>query len=349
MAAEAPKKTERKTRSASVDDITAVANPEMDSLRKRRKALQQLILATQSRVHEFGAGTLNPTENALSLELQDLERHNSNLAQLYEATAVAATTVGEMCLEGEDFKVYFRTVKNLQLQVLEFQSILRKKREAAERDSRASSAKLKALEAPTFSGKFEDWQAFHDQFQAIINSRRGLPGSEKLSYLQIGLKAGSAADVVSSFAATNDNFNEAWDLLQARYNVSREIIFAHINAFEDFKPTSLENDNGLRSISNALNKLIRSLKGRSVAVEHWDLILIYLTLKKMDMGSKRQWALDLKADIPTMKDFLEFLEKRARALTTASNQKKEPSQSTGPGKTPKQVFHTTHELDNVQQ
>jgi hypothetical protein len=178
----------------------------------------------------------------------------------------------------------------------------------------------------------------------MVHTRQGLTGSEKLSYLQKALKGGSAYSVISSFEPTDANYAEAWDHLNSRYNVKREIIFSHLKTFEDFKTKAQDSDCGLRALADSIAKCVRCLKVQGVKVDEWDLILIYLALKKLDPESKKQWALDLKTDLPTMKEFLEFLETRARALTTSSSSSK-GSQSSSGKKLPSSSAH--HASSNV--
>src|SRR6266511_2208416 len=70
---------------------------------------------------------------------------------------------------------------------------------------------------------------------------------------------------------------------------------------------------------------MRSLKSEGVPVDQWDVVLVYWALKKMDGESKKEWALDQTTDLPTLTDFLWFVEKRARALASLSSQKPESS------------------------
>jgi hypothetical protein len=147
-------------------------------------------------------------------------------------------------------------------------------------------AKLENLQIPKFSGNYEDWQSFHDLFQALVDSRP-IQGSAKLNYLLNALE-GPAKAVISSFEITDSNYDEAWSYLKSRFNVKREIVFSHIRTFDGFKPFQEESTANLRSLADAINKLIRTLKVQGIPVDTWDLILIFMALKKLDPESRKQ-------------------------------------------------------------
>jgi len=86
-----------------------------------------------------------------------------------------------------------------------------------------------------------------------------LPGSSKLTYLQMYLK-GAALDVISAYEPTDANHSKAWDHLKKRYGLKREIIFTLIKNFEDFKPKTSE-PGRIRGVADALNHCL--LHGRS--------------------------------------------------------------------------------------
>lgn len=71
-----------------------------------------------------------------------------------------------------------------------------------------------------------------------------------------------------------------------------------------------------------------------VPAEHWDTILIYLSVKKLDAETKKQWSLAQADALPTKNEFVDFLVARARALadstkpnTTASAEKRKTTSS----------------------
>ncbi|KMQ81550.1 hypothetical protein RF55_25990, partial [Lasius niger] len=54
-------------------------------------------------------------------------------------------------------------------------------------ESTTSRSTLPRIQLPQFSGKYEDWPAFRDLFQSMIDRDSNLSGVEKLHYLKIVL------------------------------------------------------------------------------------------------------------------------------------------------------------------
>jgi len=169
-----------------------------------------------------------------------------------------------------------------------------------------SAFKLERIKIPHFDGKMSEWQTFHDLFKSSVHLNSTLSGAEKLIHLKTYL-TGDASSIISAFTVTDDNYKEAWKCVRKRYSNKREIIFSHLRKFDEIRNLTCESASGLRSISDGLNECVRSLKVLKVPVQHWDLIFIFLTLKKLDGDSRREWLLEQKDDdeIPTLEDFIQ--------------------------------------------
>jgi hypothetical protein len=76
---------------------------------------------------------------------------------------------------------------------------------------------------PSFSGSYQDWQSFSDMFIATFHTNTSLKGVQKLQYLK-GCVTGDAAILVNNFPVTEASYNEAWNVLQDRYENEREIV-----------------------------------------------------------------------------------------------------------------------------
>ncbi len=70
---------------------------------------------------------------------------------------------------------------------------------------------------------------------------------------------GKASAIIASYEHTDLNYQEAWDELNLRYNITREIVFAYIYDLIDFTPDYSEADMGLALFVNAIKKCIRAL------------------------------------------------------------------------------------------
>lgn len=82
---------------------------------------------------------------------------------------------------------------------------------------------LSKLDFPTFSGKYDEWLGFKDTFNAIIHNDRTIPKVKKLRYLKSYVK-GNTAQVIKNIEISEASYDEAWKLLEDRYDNKSVII-----------------------------------------------------------------------------------------------------------------------------
>ena len=90
--------------------------------------------------------------------------------------------------------------------------------ETANSSHRFQKVKYPDLKIPTFSGSFDTWLSFFDSFNSIIHNVPVLPTIQKFNYLKNCLTS-NAANILSSLAATTENYKVAWDILKNRYDI----------------------------------------------------------------------------------------------------------------------------------
>jgi len=136
------------------------------------------------------------------------------------------------------------------------------------------------------------------------------------SFLKIlkGLLKGDALNVISALEATNDNYDEAWKLLQRRYSNNRIIINTHLKGLFDM-PVISRTASVLRNVIDTTRTHLRSLKTLG---EPTDTIIIYLITNKLDRATREDWEkevdYDEDAEQPTLDEFTKFLEKKCLML-----------------------------------
>lgn len=182
-----------------------------------------------------------------------------------------------------------------------------------------SHIRLPKIQLPIFSGAYEDWYTFYDSFEKLIHTNERLSSIQKFHYLRSSLKD-KAAEVIKSFDITTDNYLEAWQLLNERFDNKRRIIQTHIKAIFEIAPIPKENCTLLRGLLDNVLKHFRALKALQRPVETWDDIMIHLVMTKLDPVTIKEWETSrLDAAIPTFKELTDFLSKRCQALETISN------------------------------
>ena len=177
----------------------------------------------------------------------------------------------------------------------------------------APAVKLPRLELPTFSGCLTDWPTFHDRFCAAVHNRPDLPGSTKLQYLMSSL-SGDPADLLQAIPMADANYAEAWQMLVNRYKNNREIALAHLKRLHEQPAVPACSSAPLRKLVDTTNECMRCLRVLGVPVDGWDLEIFYVLSTKIDGELKKQWELTYKDDsYPKLTDFLEFLDRQAKA------------------------------------
>jgi len=177
--------------------------------------------------------------------------------------------------------------------------------------------KFDKLKLPSFSGDFSEWQEFSDLFKAAIHNNGNIAGGAKMVYLKEALK-GDAATIVANTPSTAAGYEEAWKKVEARYSNQREIVFSHLRKFYKLQRQQ-DTSTGLRKLCDTVNECVRSLYQLQIEVDKWDVILVFLALHKVDEETKKQWLLTQGNQLPILSELLEYLEKRATALSDKSS------------------------------
>ncbi|XP_051169750.1 uncharacterized protein LOC127287070 [Leptopilina boulardi] len=147
---------------------------------------------------------------------------------------------------------------------------------------------LPKLDLPTFSGGYEEWLGFRDTFVAIIHDDSTIPKVQKFRYLKSYLRDG-AARVVENIAISESSYDEAWKLLEDRFNNKRIIIQSHMTALFDLTSPNKESPSCLRNMLDSILRHTRALTVLGQPVEKWDTPLIYLIASKLDKDTRREW------------------------------------------------------------
>lgn len=187
----------------------------------------------------------------------------------------------------------------------------------------ARNLRLPKIDLPSFSGTYEEWYPFHDMFHSLIHRDLSITEIQKFHYLKSSLK-GEAAEIIQSLEVSSENYNEAWQMLNRRYDNKRLIIQKHIKALFELQSISKENHTGLRHLVDGVLKHLRALKAIGRPTQAWDDLIIYLITGKLDHTTNKEWENSItEADILTTQHLIDFLEHRCHMLE-AINRKVQP-------------------------
>lgn len=137
---------------------------------------------------------------------------------------------------------------------------------------------------------------------------------QKFQYLR-GCLSREAGDVVKSLEISDLNYDVAWRLLKERYDNKRIIVHTHVKSIMELPSIRKENAVELRQIIDGATKHIHALQALRRPTVHWDDLLIYVLVSKLDSFTSRECQVSLTgSDLPTLKQLLDFIVHRCQVL-----------------------------------
>ncbi|XP_053686518.1 uncharacterized protein LOC128736060 [Sabethes cyaneus] len=180
-----------------------------------------------------------------------------------------------------------------------------------------SDLKLPRMNVPVFSGNYIDWQSFYDLFDSLVHQNPTLKDSQKLYFLKTNL-TGEAASLISHLKIEDANYLPALEKLKSRYDKPREIANQHIKRFLAQPTLTSSTAQGLRSLHDVSDEVIRALK--AMDREDRDTWLLFILSEKVDPDTKQLWCqkiAEMEESNITLQCFLKFVESRSFALQAA--------------------------------
>lgn len=150
------------------------------------------------------------------------------------------------------------------------------------------------------------------------HEKKELNNINKFHYLRSSLE-GSATIVIKSLEIiSDDNYLVAWKPVCERYDNKRQLIYNHLKFLFSVEPIKKESDVSLRFLVNHISKNLRALNSLGKPTGNWDTLIIFMFSFKLDVVTSRKWE-EYKnnlTEIPTLKQFSDFLRNRADILET---------------------------------
>lgn len=139
----------------------------------------------------------------------------------------------------------------------------------------------------TFDGEYEKWQSFRDRWIAAMHNNENVPAITKFQNLKAAC-VGQANGALGEWDLTEENYNKAWERLQAIY----EDDYMQMQAFMlqlDKLPTM--NKASSVSIRNLLDTVHQHIHGveRYVKVDEKHPYVVFAVINRMDTETYRAW------------------------------------------------------------
>ncbi|XP_011859112.1 PREDICTED: uncharacterized protein LOC105556623 [Vollenhovia emeryi] len=187
-------------------------------------------------------------------------------------------------------------------------------------------ARLPRIDIPKFNGTPADWLSFKDLFSSLVLLNPTLTSVEKLQYLKTSL-IGSAALLLKNTTLTADNFQKAWDALISFYENKRLLVNAALHSLVSLKRMSKESAGEMEQLYTNIMQIYRTLETLDRPVQHWDDVLVFTAVQRLDSESVKAWEhhLGSSKDPPTWDQFSTFL--ISRLLSLQAFEKSRPGKS----------------------
>ena len=151
---------------------------------------------------------------------------------------------------------------------------------------------LPELHLPKFKGDILEFPRFWDLFSNTVDKDPKLSPVHKFTYLT-GYLEDEAADVVKELRVTEENYQEAKELLKERYHRPDALIFRHIHCLlhlETDKSKNKDNLSKLRSVMDQVNIHVRSLDTLGIKGADYGVILVPLILSRLPHEIVCEWS-----------------------------------------------------------
>lgn len=168
-----------------------------------------------------------------------------------------------------------------------------------------------------FNGLHENWAAFFDMFRVEVHERDDVPIMEKFSILKTAC-VGQGAKALGNWPMTVDNYQLAWDALQAKYDDTYAAKARLIAEIYKIPRQGEETYDGLRTLIDTPKMALRQLQSMGERTELWDLPFVQTILFKAPQKVNEEFERERRKDVePTLEMLYAWLEGRARSRRIA--------------------------------
>lgn len=174
---------------------------------------------------------------------------------------------------------------------------------------------LPKITLPQFAGDYQNWKPFCDLFTSLIIDNPDLSDVAKMHYLKNSLTK-DAAQLVSNFQISGENFVVAWEKLKSRFENKRVLINKHLDDIFKLKPVIKKTSKNVSNLMSTVSESLGSLKALGSPTDQWDHIIVYVIVNRLDPETHEAWEVHQGASTepPKLEELQNFIEGRCRAL-----------------------------------
>lgn len=177
--------------------------------------------------------------------------------------------------------------------------------------------RLPRIEIPKFHGSYEQWPTFKDLFTSLVDQNKTLTKVQKLHYLKTSL-VGEPEVLLKHIQVTEQNYDQAWELLQSRYGNKKVIVNSIFKRLFSQRKLSMQTASNIKSLLDTTNECMNCLRNIEIDIASWDPVMIFLVVQKLDPETHKEWeefAYQKSNDeLPKWSELENFLQSKFRTL-----------------------------------
>ena len=203
-----------------------------------------------------------------------------------------------------------------------------------ERTHVSAKPKLPKISLKRFNGDLIKFYPFWESFESTVHNNEQLSAVEKFNYLH-SLWDGAAASSIQGLPLTEENYENAVEILKDRFGRKQQIISAHMEELLKLQNCPNENTSQLRQIYDKINIQIRGLEALDVMADKYGSFLIPVIMQRMPSEIAIEIARKTKKEVWSIKEILEIIKAEVEAREIGENANKK---SVAPNVSPKKPY-----------
>lgn len=180
------------------------------------------------------------------------------------------------------------------------------------------------IEIPEFTGHYSKWISFKDLFLETIHKNPTLSKAQKMQHLKTRLK-GEAERLVQHLSISADNYTSCWDILNQRYDNRRLQFSSYMNTMLQLPVIQKPDAYNLKKLHDVTTECLNGLTNIGFDITSWDPMIVHQMSQKLDSGTYNEYIKTLhdNREVPTLQEFLMYLENQFMAFETMKTSKKD--------------------------
>lgn len=298
---------------------------------------------------EMNAARLRQTANAQKYTLQMPEQSNGsdNTPAFY--TPMTSTATGHSAfafpvptqnnittMPADAINLFQAMIQNQNMAAAATAAMIQQLNTRAESGStseRTSTFRCKEIPLPKFQGDIRQYLEFRRTFQEVMNNSN-ISSLAKFHHLKDSLSGSALYEILDMLPSGND-YEEAWRLLDLRFDNKREVIEADLTSFLQAPDCKIKSEDLLEWL-HRVRALVRNFDTNKVSRND---VIVWLALQKIPTQLQQDFIdqRGRKSDFPSLSETLEFIEtkhatlrigKAAQVSNDQENKKRYPGRST---------------------